>query len=177
MRFSLLTMLGGVLATAFVLAYVTYERRPEIGEWLCHCDDGNLCIYAVNAAKQNVHFENGTFFLTMLCETSGITWPEDLNDNTPFLELSLPFRSDPTEKIKPGAVFPVIQYSEVHYNLTNIYVDGVHMPFENARVIINNIKDGNIDATLIGEDGGGTCRTVKIRAIFVLDKSLTRGFS
>lgn len=166
-----------MLIAGLVLAFLTYRRTPPIGE--LHYRDANdksLRIYKVDKAKCNIHVENGSFFLTMNCVTTGIAWPEGGDSYSPWLEVNVPFDKDPTSLIQPGARIPVKVYSQKHLNLTNFYYSSIHADFLDATIRINHVTDSQIDATLVGIDGAGSGSKVAVRAAFARTPAMGRSF-
>ena len=86
--------------------------------------------------------DDRVFFLTFRCRaaTQPVKSPADF---TPWVEINIPFDSEPIDTLATGLVLSAKDYDEELYNLTNIYL-GYHGPFGNPQIRINKTTDSYI---------------------------------
>ena len=153
-RFSIQFLLFLTLAAACVIAVATYRPFPKIGQMHYRDASDVLHVYELENATCGIHFDGDWYLLNFRCETSLKISRSKMPTHLPWLSVSLPSLDDPSPKLIKGSSFTAPTVSEDYdpsEPLTNIYY-GTHEDLKNARVLINDVTDTYVDATIMGID-------------------------
>jgi len=179
MRYSITTLLIIMLCVGALLAWATYERKPEVGEFLYfERDVRNVFVHPIKDASFNIYKEGDKHFLTLECNALPPKGGDRFSDNSsPHLSVSVMFDVDPKPKIAAGQRYEIKAYDyETYYHVTTFRYTSVWGNLHDGVVSINAINSETIDATIVGNDYDSDQGRIALRAHFKHSPSVSGNF-
>lgn len=129
--------------------------------------DNVLCAFKVARAEFNVYEHAGWYWLSLHAETRPSSADVD-----PFLEINVPFATDPRSSLVAGKSFRVNSYHDQLFNLSSFYYAS-HLPFD-GELAVEQARVEELVLLVAGEAEG---ITLSLRAAFTRNASRRRSFS